>query len=239
MSRLSFRQRLTLFSAAGIALVLLVGSVAIYLVMRSQLLGQIDQSLRRQSGAVVIAKAGVGRPKVRGQTVLRTAPATARPHLRQRKSFNLSLLAPEPEFGNAPSFFQVVDSKGNAIAPVEGKAPLPVSSRSIEVAKSGRGAYYTELEVKGTPMRMYVRPLGSGRALLSARSLSEVDNALNRLAWSLAITCLAGIAFAALVGAFVARRALGPVRRLSATAERITDTRDLSARIEAEGHDDL
>jgi two-component system sensor histidine kinase MprB len=88
-------------------------------------------------------------------------------------------------------------------------------------------------------MRMYVRPIGSGRALLSARSLGEVDNALSKLGWSLAITCLAGIGLAALVGAFVARGALRPVGRLTETAERITDTRDLSERIETEGHDEL
>jgi hypothetical protein len=50
MSRLSFRQRLTLFSAAGIALVLVAGSVATYVAVRSQL----DESLRQRSAAVVI-----------------------------------------------------------------------------------------------------------------------------------------------------------------------------------------
>jgi two-component system, OmpR family, sensor histidine kinase MprB len=86
---------------------------------------------------------------------------------------------------------------------------------------------------------MYVRPVGPGRALLAARSLREVDNALSRLSWSLAITCLAGIALAALAGAVVARGALRPVHALTATAERITDTHDLGERIETEGNDEL
>src|SRR5262249_52417003 len=80
---------------------------------------------------------------------------------------------------------------------------------------------------------------GPGHALLAARSLTEVDNALNRLGWSLAVVCLAGVAVAALVGAMVARSALLPVRRLSATAERITRTHDLSERIETDGDDEL
>jgi two-component system, OmpR family, sensor histidine kinase MprB len=235
MSRLSFRQRLTLFSAAGIALVLIVGSAATYLVVRSQLRDQIDDSLSRQSGAVVLAKAGTSLETARGKALLRRGPVRGRP--RPTTSFNLSIVAPQPEFGNAPSFFQVIDLRGNAVAP--GGAILPVTPRSIEVARTGTGAYYTDVEVKGTPMRMYVRPVGSGRALLSARSLSEVDNTLSKLGWSLAITCLAGIALAALVGAFVARGALRPVRRLTVTTERITDTRDLSERIETEGHDEL
>jgi two-component system sensor histidine kinase MprB len=238
MSRLSFRQRLTLFSAAGIALVLVVGSAATYLVVRSQLRGQIDDSLRRQSAAVVIAKAGDPLEIIRGKTLLRRGPGTGR-RIAPTTRFTLNLVAPPPEFGNAPSFFQVIDAKGKAVAPVKGAAPLPVSSRTVEVARTGTGAYFTDVKIKGTPMRLYVRPAGSGRALLSARSLSEVDNALGRLGWSLAITCLAGIALAALVGAFVAREALQPVRRLTDTAERITDTRDLSERIETEGHDEL
>jgi two-component system, OmpR family, sensor histidine kinase MprB len=107
------------------------------------------------------------------------------------------------------------------------------------VAKTGTGAYYTDVEVRGTALRMYVRPARPGYAILAARSLTEVDNALNRLGWSLAITCLAGIALAALAGAVVARGALQPVRRLTVTAERITDTHDLGERIETEGDDEL
>jgi two-component system, OmpR family, sensor histidine kinase MprB len=234
MSRLSFRQRLTLFSAAGIALVLLVGSATTYLVVRSQLRGQIDESLRGQSAAVVIRNdaddAASGTLEQQGQGSSDSTQPT--------RTLSLQIIAPEPEFGNAPSFFQLIDFRGEAVAPRLDR-PLPVSQRSIEVARTGKGAYYTDVEVNGTDLRMYVSPLGSGRALIAARSLSDVDDALSRLGWSLAITCLAGIAFAALVGGIVARGALRPVRTLTATAERITDTHDLSERIETEGDDEL
>jgi two-component system, OmpR family, sensor histidine kinase MprB len=239
MSRLSFRQRLTLFSAAGIALVLLVGSIATYVAVRSQLRGQLDQSLRRQSAAVVIAGSGeeLGVPRLRralGPDLQETQGSNPAP-----RGLDLDIVAPEPEFGNAPSFFQLIDTRGKAVAPLRGRTVLPVSSRSLEVARNGAAAYYTDVEVKGTAMRMYVRPAGQGRALFAARSLSEVENALNRLGWSLAITCFAGIVLAGGVGAVVARGALRPVRTLTATAERITDTHDLSERIETEGDDEL
>jgi two-component system, OmpR family, sensor histidine kinase MprB len=131
----------------------------------------------------------------------------------------------------------VIDDEGDAAGPRG--AVLPVSQRAVEVARMGDAAYYTDVEVEGTPLRMYVRPAGSGRALLTARSLSEVDVALSRLGWSLAITCLVGVALAALVGAFVARGALRPVRTLTAAAERVTDTHDLGERIETAGDDEL
>jgi two-component system, OmpR family, sensor histidine kinase MprB len=236
---MSFRKRLTLFSAAGIALVLVVGSVATYLVVRSQLRGEIDESLRSRSGEVVITRAeqSVG-PSQSGpafqQQGRETGEATS-PRGRQETR----IVPPEDEFGNAPSFFQLIDARGEGVGFGGIKPILPVSDRAIEVARTGTGAYYTDVEVRGTALRMYVRPAGSGRALLTARSLSEVDNALNRLGWSLAITCLTGVALAALVGAVVSRGALRPVRTLTDTAERITDTHDLGERIETEGDDEL
>jgi two-component system sensor histidine kinase MprB len=234
MSGLGFRQRLTLLSAAGIALVLLVGSAATYVVVRSQLRGQIDVSLRNQSAAVVIAEGGTASQLGPQATLHQESDDSGRP-----KRLAISIVPPEPEFGNAPSFFQVIDVRGGAVAPAGERFALPISQRSIEVARTGTGAYFTDVEVRGTALRMYVRPVGSGRALLSARSLSEVDNALGRLGWSLAITCLAGSALAALVGAFVARGALRPVRKLTATAERIADTHNLGERIETAGDDEL
>jgi two-component system sensor histidine kinase MprB len=243
MSTLSFRRRLTLFTAAGIALVLVVGSAATYLVVRSQLRSQIDESLRRQSGAVVIKRTvpRIQRSRPRQDTSQQQRRET-RDTTPPPSGLSIRIVAPEPQFGNAPSFFQLINAQGKAVAPVPGftlPVSLPVSERATEVARTGRGAYFTDVEVRDTPLRMYVSPSGTGRALLTARSLNEVNHALNRLGWSLAITCLAGIALAALVGAIVARGALRPVSALTRTAERITDTHDLGERIETEGDDEL
>jgi two-component system, OmpR family, sensor histidine kinase MprB len=239
MSGLSFRQRLTLFTAAGIALVLVAGSAATYLVVRSQLRGQIDDSLRLQSSKVVITfgEEGAEVAKLPELTLKRRGLPRTDGVTRPRRPVSVQINAPAPEFGNAPSFFEVIDRRGNSVAPARSR--LPISERSLEVARTGKGAYFTDVDVRSTALRMYVRPVGEGRALLSARSLGEVDNALSRLGWSLAITCLAGIALAAVVGAGVARGALRPVRTLTSTAERITDTHDLSERIETEGDDEL
>jgi two-component system sensor histidine kinase MprB len=236
MSRLSFRQRLTLFSAAGIAVVLIAGSAATYLVVRSQLRGQVDESLRRQSAAVVIRNAKEPAAS-QGREEFQFQRATDSPE----DDLSVGIFPPAEEFGNAPSLFQLVDLNGDAVTPADDRLSpaLPISQRTMDVARRGTGAYYTDVEVNGTELRLYVSPSGSGRALLAARSLSEVNRALSRLGWSLAVTCLAGIALAALVGAAVARGALRPVRTLTATAERITDTHDLSERIETEGDDEL
>jgi two-component system sensor histidine kinase MprB len=214
----SFRHRLTLFSAAGIALVLVVGSAATYVAVRSQLRGALAESLREQS-ALFRAKAQGESPK------------------QERVSGRSAVGVVDSRFGSAPIFFQLIDGQGHRRG--GNGAALPVSRRAIEVARTGTDAYYTDVEVRGTALRLYVAPAKSGYALLAARSLTEVDNALNRLGWSLAITCLAGVALAAFVGAAVARGALQPVRKLTATAERITETHDLGERIETQGADEL
>jgi two-component system, OmpR family, sensor histidine kinase MprB len=230
----SFRKRLTLFSATGIALVLIVGSAATYLIVRSQLRGEIDESLREQSAVVVITpdEDGPGSLEARRGVLPTRDPQEPAPGV-------LSIIAPGAAFGEAPLFFQLINGQGEAVAPRGGRPALPISQRATDVARTGTGAFYADVEVRGTALRTYVSPHGSGRALISARSLTEVNNALSRLGWGLAITCLTGIALAGLVGALVARGALRPVRELTATAERITDTHDLGERIETEGNDEL
>jgi two-component system, OmpR family, sensor histidine kinase MprB len=228
----SFRARLTLFSAAGIALVLVVGSLATYFIVAGQLRGEIDDRLRRQSAIVRVAAGDEAILQAREERLRDARPEGPGVGV-------LSLLTPNSGFGNAPFFFLIIDSEGQALAPGGNEQALPISQRAIQVAKSGTGAYYANVVVRGTDLRMYVSPAGDGYALIAARSLTEVNNALNRLGWSLAVTCLVGILGAALVGALVARGALRPVQRLTTTAERVTETHDLGERIETEGKDEL
>jgi two-component system, OmpR family, sensor histidine kinase MprB len=64
-----------------------------------------------------------------------------------------------------------------------------------------------------------------------SRSLVEVDRNLSHLRWLLFLICVGGTGVAALLGALVSGRAVAPLRRLTETTERITDTGDLSERI--------
>jgi two-component system, OmpR family, sensor histidine kinase MprB len=224
----TFRKRLTLFSAAGIAIVLVVGSATTYLIVRGQLRGQVDESLQAQSQTVSIVGVagalppdlGAGLPAGGG---LRTVRISVGP----------------PEFGAQPVFVGLIDGSGNMVAPPVDDVDLPVSARALDVARSGTGAYFADIQLRGTHMRMYVKPVAGGRALLLGRSLAAVDDALSRLAWSLGVTCLIGIVLAGIVGALVARGALRPVRSLTAHAERIAATHDLGDRIEPHGDDEL
>jgi two-component system sensor histidine kinase MprB len=83
-------------------------------------------------------------------------------------------------------------------------------------------------------------PLGEeGYALQVARSLEEVDQALTRIGRLLILIAVVGIGLAAALGLAVARAVLAPVQRLTRTAEEVSETRDLSRRIDASGTDEL
>ena len=232
MRGLSFRKRLTLFSAAGIAVVLVLGSAATYLIVRNQLRGGIDSDLREQAARILVPP-----PADAFHTRVRPAKETSSSGLPSKGLGQLQVAS--GRFGSAPVFVLVIGGDAKPPPAAAGDVTLPVSGRAVEVARTGQGAYYTDVEVRGTPLRMYVSPMEDGYAILVARSLSEVYGALSRLAWGLAFTCLIGIVLAAIVGAAVARGALRPVRTLTETAERITHTHDLGERIEADGDDEL
>jgi two-component system sensor histidine kinase MprB len=232
MSAISFRARLTFLSAAGIAVVLVIGSVATYMIVRNQLRGQVDAVLREQAAKMPDPDSPFAGQIIQRRTMpakkLKAGPGVALGELQ------ISV----PKFGSAPVFALLISGDPDVPIP-RGRETLPVSERAREIARAGQGAYYADANVRGAHLRMYVTALGNGYALVLGRSLSEVDGALSRLAWGLGITCLVGIVLAAIVGAAVARGALRPVRRLTDTAERITDTHDLGERIETEGEDEL
>jgi two-component system sensor histidine kinase MprB len=82
-------------------------------------------------------------------------------------------------------------------------------------------------------------PYTGGFAVQIARPLTEVDHSLGRIRFFLILIAAAGIAVAAAVGLAVTRAALAPVRRLTEASERVTETGDLSERIDATGRDEL
>ena len=230
---MSLRKRLALLCAGGIALVLIAGSAVTYVLVRDQLRDGVDASLRQQSSGVFV----IGSPR---QGVRGTAPASRqRIPIAPAQGAGLRLEVPPVEFGTAPLYVELIDENGKVAAPSFDGVRLPVSERARAVARRQHDAYYSDVRVRGGHLRMYVTPVGGGHALLLARSLSEVDRALGRLAWSLGITGLLGIVLAAAAGLAVARGALRPVAKLTATAERITQTRDLGERIDSEGSDEL
>jgi two-component system sensor histidine kinase MprB len=123
-----------------------------------------------------------------------------------------------------------------------------VSGAVIAVARGKRGAFFDDVEVSGIHFRVLTFPYlfrsptfpdGVTGAVQASRSLTEVDHSLSRIKNLLILIAGGGIAIAAALGLAVARTALAPVRRLTAATENVTETGDLSDRIEVSGSDEL
>ncbi|HEY6068678.1 MAG TPA: ATP-binding protein [Gaiellaceae bacterium] len=208
---MSFRARLALVAAAAVALAVAAASLVVYFVVRNQLRGTVDESLR--STAVELA----------------SSPVHDFRHFVQ----------PQSELGGAPGYPQFVGEDGQPILPVGETVALPVSAKVVRIARTGVGTYFADAHVNGTHVRMLAFPYAPGFAVQIARPLSEVDHSLSRIRKLLILITAGGVAIAAALGLAVARAALAPVRRLTSATENVTETGDLSERIDVRGRDEL
>ncbi|HEY3106631.1 MAG TPA: HAMP domain-containing sensor histidine kinase [Gaiellaceae bacterium] len=211
---MSFRARLTLVAAAAVALVVVFASAVVYLVVRNQLRGTVDAALRDR--AADVSHEPIRAFRVGGQ----------------------AFLGPGPGLGGAPGYFQLVDSDGTTVRPPGEDVELPVSGHVLAVARGESGTFLSDTHVSSTHLRVITFPYATGFAVQIARPLTEVDHSLARIRFFLILIALTGIAVAAAVGLAVTRAALAPVKRLTEASERVTETGDLSERIETTGGDD-
>lgn len=151
--------------------------------------------------------------------------------------FEIERGRPQPGvFGGYP---QVVRSDGATYQPQGQELALPVNDRVLEVARGQRGTFFMDTHVAGTHVRVITFPYADGLAVEVARSLEDTDRALSRIKLLLILIAAGGILVAAGLGLAVSRAALAPVRRLRQATETVTETGDLSERIETGGRDEL
>jgi two-component system sensor histidine kinase MprB len=214
---MSFRARLTLVAAVAVAVAVAVASVVAYLAVRSQLRGQVDDALDQRAELVSGIPIGI---------------VESRPG-------RFFLEIPRPALGGPGGYVQVVTSDGDTLRPAGEELALPVDDRTRAVAAGEADAYYSDAEVAGTHVRILTVPLAPDYAVQISRPLTEVDASLDRLRTILLLVALGGVALAAALGLVVARTALAPVRRLTEATEEVTQTRDLSRRMDDEGSDEV
>jgi two-component system, OmpR family, sensor histidine kinase MprB len=206
----SFRARLTLVAAAAVAIAIAVGSVAVYFVVRSELRGEVDDSLRERA---------------------------AEAQIRAGRGGGFSLFLPSVPFGGATGAGQIVAAEKGVLP--ESGAELPIDDRARSVAAGATAPYFEDLRIEGYRLRVFTTQIAPGFAVRLPRALEETDDTLARLRWILFAVGLVGVGVAVGLGLAVARTALAPVRRLTEAAEHVTETQDLSRRIDAAGQDEL
>ncbi|MDQ2981018.1 MAG: HAMP domain-containing histidine kinase [Actinomycetota bacterium] len=212
---MSFRARLALVAAAAVGLAVVAASAVIFVLVRDQLRTQADEALQTRAEEISHSplREGVG--------------PGGKPYLDVRG----------PPFASIP-YTQVVRADGTVLRPFNERAALPVTRKVLDAARNGSDPFFSDAEIGGRDVR--VRTLaGPGYALQVARDMSEVNSTLHRVGIFLFLIAAGGIAVAAGMGLAVSKAALRPVRRLTETAEHVTDTGDLSERIDVTGQDEL
>jgi two-component system sensor histidine kinase MprB len=124
-----------------------------------------------------------------------------------------------------------------------GPDAIPIDHRVKLVAAGNAHGFYRNISAKTVGgstihLREIVTPVGGG-AVVVATSINSVIHDLSRLRLILILVSLGGVLVAAVAGALVSRATLAPVRRLTAAAERITETGDPSERVPEGGRGEL
>ncbi len=144
---MSLRLRIAAVGGVAVALAVLAAAVAIYLAVRSDLRGQIDQSLTQRAQEFVRVAPIAGAFPDGGGPALRS---------RTRGEGPLPRFVQPGRFGGAAGYVQFVSAKGSINAPSgQGSTPqIPPDVRDRQIAASGHGSTLTDRTVKGTHLRV-------------------------------------------------------------------------------------
>ncbi len=223
---MTLRARLTLVAATAVAVAVVVAALLAFGAARRVLYNQVDDSLEDRAADLDARRDAFLQQTTPGNPIDGDEP------------FEVGEV-PLPAFGAAGGFTQFVTGTGIVIRAGNETGELPVSNRAEAVAGGDANAYFETASVDGERVRVYTVPFGDNLALQVARPLDEVDRVLRNLRLALLIVVAGGVVLAAGIGFVVARTALHPVDRLTAAAEDVTETLDLSRRIDVSTGDEL
>lgn len=136
---------------------------------------------------------------------------------------------------------RVLAADGQLLATSDREVALPVSPAAARVAaaRGGGGEVLETTPTDAERLRVLTRGLPGGGAVQLARSLAEVDAALDALTLRLALVGLAAALSAGLLAGAVADRVVRPVGELTRAAEEVGASHRLELRISPSGDDEL
>jgi len=218
----SLRLRMGLAAGVAVAIAVIAVAVSAYAGTRSELTGQVDNSLRNLVHPYVSPPgppdggppqgSGLGFFGGRGGGIGGPGDRDEGLGIDQRQG---------PAFGGATGILTLVYRDGGTYVPRGQQYSIPVDERMKQLAKTGSGSYFSNMTVGGTHLRVLVTGIGWRGALAAAWPLTDVDRALHSQLLLMVIIAAVGIALAALLAVLVARTAVAPIQRFTRQTERI------------------
>lgn len=229
---MTLRTRLTLLVVGIVAVAVIGGTVAAYVTTSRELRDEIDAFLVDRVGRIANAPAG-------DLDDVLAAPATRpRPDGDDEHDGDEHEDHDEDRLVDYDAVTQVIGSDGTVLAAVGGAPLLPVTPTDEEVA-AGEEPVLRDVEVDGEPYRMITAQVAPGQAVQVARSLEETDAVLGSMRTQLLLIAGLGALVAGALAWWLARRTAQPIERLTAAAEAVAATEDLSVPIPVEGDDEV
>lgn len=111
---------------------------------------------------------------------------------------------------------------------------VPVPPDALQTVRSDGEIFYSTTDKNGTPLLVYSLPLHTTQGTLGLQiiqSTAPIELALLQVSRYLILGTLLSLVLAALVGAYLARRALRPISTITQTASSISRTGDLGRRL--------
>jgi two-component system sensor histidine kinase MprB len=220
----TFRGRLVLTATTAVLVVVVLGSIATYVVAYNSLVGSVDVTLSQ----------------------------TARVLIGDPNSINVSNVCGTG--ATAGNCFQVVLSNGTTNPGDPVVLPIPEVVRTAAASQGTQTDQYLSTTVNGTNVREIVVaippgpafransgfvPIPNGAALQITAPLTGVNEELRHLAYALWLIVLVGITVAVVLGLIVGRTVLRPLNNFTRTVEELAETPDVSQRLDPGGPDEL
>jgi two-component system sensor histidine kinase MprB len=222
---MTLRTRLALAAASAAALAVTGVAVLGITFARYELRSQVDQSLQRQAQNVDAAD------------VVAQQPTTERDTAGHDGRGDHTDGNANPDGGTTG--YQIIDTTGTVIVGNNGGTLLPVDAQDIASATSAGGVLLRDAVVEGVHYRIATVGSSGGYAVQVGRPIDDVDRTLNGLTIGFVVLGIIGVGIAAVLGRVVARRALGPVARLSAAARDVASSQDPSLPVPESGGAEL
>ncbi len=217
---MTIRLRLTLWYTALLGTTLILFSFFFYSILAANLWTQTQQEAARQAGEV----ANTLSQQLQGNILIIRRDPT-------RIQF------PDLDFFANSVGVQIIDLNGMILKRSSNLGPMPVPNytQALSDIRTGKSHRFYTAGDDSLPLLVYSVPITANRTIVGAvqviKPVSGVENTLSQVSRYLIFGTAVSLILAAIVGAFLARRALTPIDSITHTAGEISRTKDLSRRL--------
>lgn len=218
---MTIRLRLTLWYTALLGATLILFSFVFYTALAANLWAQANQDAARQANEI----SNTLSQQLQGNILIVRINPT-------RIQF------PDLDFFTSSLGVQFIDLNGDVIKRSSNMGPVAIRNYTLALAAVRQGdthRFYTYDE-SGTPLLVHSAPVIANETIAGAvqviRPVADVNNTLSQVSRYLILGTALSLILAAIVGAFLARRALAPIDSIANLASGISGAQDLSQRID-------